>query len=159
MSKENIIDFLRVGELSNFKFGASRQSIYKILGDSTWTVQVSKSDNRPALVKYGQIEFYFDRTEDQRLYGVQITYSKHDDKTNLDVEYGELEKPLSLSNLKLLLNKNSIAFNEKTSYYDKSDNVIETQGQVLFYFDNDNNVSKFGRFLKQGPADTYAKSN
>ncbi len=148
MIHENIFVFLRTGELSNFKFGMDQKTIISILGETSWTIPVSTKDRRHALIKYDIIEFYFNASESQSLYAVQITYSEPGNKNNLNIDYKNLDKPLRYSEIKDLLNKNSISFEEKESDYDRSDNVIETQGNVTFYFDSENKVQKFGRFIK-----------
>jgi len=116
------------------------------LGDNPgWIVPISKSDSRTALVKYGRTELYFE--ENQKLWGVQITSSRQAPKRALAMDYQELKKSLSYNRTKIFLSKNNIGFEEKASEYDKNDRVIKTQGQVIFYFDNNGRIDKFGRFL------------
>ncbi len=148
MTKENIIEFLRTGQLANFKFGTNQKTIVETLGDTSWTIPVSDKDNRPALIKYDQVEFYFSDDTPQSLYGIQVTYSQPGDKKNFNMEYYGLNKALNYSSLKTFLKDNNILFSERQSDYDKSETIIETQGQVIFHFSDNNTVQKFGRFLK-----------
>lgn len=148
MTTENIIDFLRTGQLNSFKFGCTPQTLINTLGETSWTIPLDDNDNRPALIKYDQVEFYFDDNKTQKLCGIQITYSQPGDRKNLSVEYGRLKQKVNYTDLKSYLQDQNISFTEKLSEYDKTDSVIETQGHVIFHFDNENNIQKFGRFLK-----------
>lgn len=47
---------------------------------------------RPALIKYDQTELYFNDQDDQKLYGVQVTYSKPADKKELEMDYCDLKE-------------------------------------------------------------------
>lgn len=81
---ENIIEFLRTSELTNFPFGTEQQTVIDKLGDNPgWTVAISRKDKRLALIKYDRTEFYFNGQENQKLCGVQVTYSQPADKKGL----------------------------------------------------------------------------
>lgn len=148
MVKENIIDFLRTGELTNFPFGSDRQTILDKLGNNPdWIVTISKKDKRPALIKYDQTEFYFNRQDNQRLYGVQVTYSQPADKKGLHMEYGDLRQALDYGQTKDFLTRNNVPFIETSSDFDTGTQVIKTQGQVSFFFSDENRLEKFGRFI------------
>ncbi len=148
MPIENIIYFLKTGQLANFIFGTRQEVIIKALGETTWTIPISNKDKRYAVIKYDQVEFYFNHNEIQSLYGIQITYSQAGEAKNLNLEYNGLNKALSYSNIKVFLKDNNILFFEKKSEYDISDTIIETEGQVIFHFNDDNQVQKIGRFVK-----------
>ncbi len=148
MTTEIIIEFLRKGQLSNFNFCTRQQTIIEALGETNWTIPISETDKRHSLIKYDRVEFYFDYSIDQKLYGVLVTYTKPAKKNKLNVEYGKLKQSISYSDLKSYLHDQNISFEEKQSDFDKTDVIIETEGNVVFYFNDDNTVQKFGRFLK-----------
>ena len=152
MTTEDIIEFLRNGELSNFPFGTDLDKITNDLGDNLgWTVQLSRKDKRPALIKYDMTEFYFDDQDTQKLCGVRVTYSQSADKKGLEMNYSDLRRQLSYDETKNFLSGSNIPFEEATSEYDGETRVrvIRTLGQVTFYFLDDNSLDKFGRFLRE----------
>ncbi len=149
MITETIIEFLRAGELTNFAFGTDRQTITDQLGDNPdWTVAISRKDKRPAIIKYGLTEFYFNAQVHQKLCGVQITYSQPADKHGFDMEYGDLRQSLTYRQTIDFLIRHDIPFEEGLSEYDNNDKIIKTGGQVIFYFTDNKTLQKFGRFLK-----------
>lgn len=149
MTTERIIEFLKVGELTNFPFGTHREIITDQLGDSPgWTVAISRKDKRPAIMKYDQTEFYFNAEAKQKLRGVQVTYSQPADKKGFDMDYDDLRQSLTYQQTIDFLIRNNISFEEELSEYDKNDKIIKTSGQIIFYFTDNERLQKFGRFLK-----------
>lgn len=150
MIREKITEFLRTGELTNFPFGTYRQAITDQLGDNPdWTVAISRKDKRPAIIKYGFTEFYFNALRNQTLCGVQVTYSQPADEKEFDMDYSELRESLSYRQVMDFLTKHHIPFKEKYSEYDPDDRILKTGGQVIFYFTDNQTLQKFGRFLKE----------
>ncbi len=143
------MEFLRTGELTNFPFGTDRQTITHHLGTNPdWTVTISRKDKRPAIIKYGLTEFYFNAQVHQKLRGVQITYSQPADKKGFDMDYGDFRQNLTYRQTIDFLIRNDIPFEEGFSEYDSNDKIIKTSGQVIFYFTDNKTLQKFGRFLK-----------
>lgn len=150
MTTEDIIEFLRTGELTNFPLGTAPEKVIAMLGDNIgWTVPISRKDKRLGLIKYDRTEFYFNNQDNQKLFGVQVTYSQPADKKGLEMDYSELINELSYEQIKAFLARNKISFEETISEYDKETRVIKTQGQVIFSFSDDNRLEKFGRFVKE----------
>lgn len=147
MTEFNILDFLRTGEFKEFPYGTDIRKVVDAFGETTWTVPISKKDKRPAILKYDQTEFYFHSDNDQKLKGIQITYSEPGDKARINTNYGPLKEALNYDEIKSLLTSQAIAFSEKSSPYDNETNVIETDAHVIFFFEDRGVVQKFGRFI------------
>ena len=129
--------------------GLSLKEVEDFLGQNPgWKVPVSRKDKRPSLIKYDLTEFYFGHEETQTLYGIQITYSQPADVQKLQMDYRELVKAPGRNELKDFLNSNRIAFQEITSPYDPSDQILAIEADILFFFDEEEKLQKFGRFLK-----------
>lgn len=149
MKKEDILHFLRHGQLAHIKMGMSLKEVENLLGQNPgWKVPISRKDKRPSLIKYDRTEFYFGHEEIQPLYGIQITYSQPADVQKLQMDYRELVKAPNRNGLKDFLNSNKIPFQEITSPYDPSDQIFALESNILFFFDEDENLQKFGRFLQ-----------
>lgn len=144
MSTEDIIDFLKTGELTSFPFGTDLLNVTSSLGENEgWSVPIGGKDKRAGLIKYDQTEFYFDSNDIQRLWGVQVTYSEPADKRNFEMNYRELRKEINYDQVKAFLVAHKVSFTE----FDE-DKVIKTEGEVIFRFWDDNTVAKLGRFIK-----------
>lgn len=151
MVKEHIISFLRTGQLENFPFGTYLETVLVTLGDNKeFAVAISKKDKRCALVKYDCIEFYFTTEEKQRLYGVQATYSLPAEPKGLLVDYAALLNPLNINQTKQFLNQHNISFFSAVHGSAEYDGQLSTTEGVTFYFDDNGQLEKFGRFIKKG---------
>jgi hypothetical protein len=149
MFKEDILAFLRSGQLSNFPMGTELKAILNELGENRgWTLPISRKDKRPALIKYGQVEFYFTASEFQKLSGVQITYTSKADSRLFILDCGELKGDLDCDVVKSYLTDNKIAFTEAISSGEKDSLLLTTEGQVDLIFSDSNGLEKIGRFLK-----------
>ena len=149
MIKEDILHFLRHGQLAHVKMGMSLKEVEHLLGQNPgWKVPISRKDKRPSLIKYDQTEFYFGHEEIQALYGIQITYSQPASSQKLLMDYRELVKAPARNGLKDFLTSYKIPFQEKTSPYDPLDQIFALETDILFFFDEDGKLQKFGRFLQ-----------
>ena len=149
MIKEDILYFLRHGELNHIKMGMSLKEVENLLGQNPgWKVPISRKDKRPSLIKYDRTEFYFGHEEIQALYGIQITYSQPANIQKLQMDYQELVKAPGRNGLKDFLISNKIPFQETPSPYDPSDQILALETDILFFFDEEEELQKFGRFLQ-----------
>ncbi|MGB1243266.1 MAG: hypothetical protein ACPG49_12135 [Chitinophagales bacterium] len=152
MLKENIIDFLKTGELTNFPFGISLTIVFSILGETKWTIPISRKDRRIAVAKYGQIEFYFDYGFPQKLHGIKVIYSEmgkkgiiqrfEGEKGRMKVNYQRFEGEVSYTETKKILFEHDIDFQE-----DRNGQIIFTEKGVVFYFDENDFLQTFQRFV------------
>ena len=149
MTKEDILHFLRHGQLAHLKMGMSLKEVENLLGPNPgWKVPISRKDKRPSLIKYDRMEFYFGHEELQPLYGIQITYSQPASAQKLQVNYRKLINAPGRNELKDFLHSNKIPFQEITSPYDPSDQIFALESDILFFFDEEGKLQKFGRFLQ-----------
>ncbi len=134
--------------MAHIKMGMSLAEIEKRLGPNPeWQVRISRKDKRAALIKFDQTEFYLGPEEEQKLYGIQITYSKPADAKGLQMDYRELVRPLSRLKLKNFLHAQQIPFQETVSPYDARELLLSLETGIQFFFDEEEILQKFGRFL------------
>jgi hypothetical protein len=60
--------FLRTGVFGSITFGMTRQKLRDILGSPDAEGFARRKDRYPSILKYGDIEFYFASSENDRLY-------------------------------------------------------------------------------------------
>jgi hypothetical protein len=62
----NLINFLKTGHFNKIKLGLHFDELIKMIGKSDCIAPISRKNRKIGLIKYGDIEFYFNK--DQRLY-------------------------------------------------------------------------------------------
>lgn len=150
MISENIITFLKNGELTNFPFGTLQETVIECLGENhKWTLSLSKRDKRPAMVKYDKTEFYFNNHEIQKLCGIQITYSQTADKKKLEMDYNDFRHPIDVEKTKAILTDNHIEFQEGFWEFDQETKIIKTEGEIVLYFSDENRLEKLSKFITE----------
>src|SRR5688572_2255234 len=145
--KEVFIDFLKTGKLNHFPYGMEEEKIIDLLGQPDEQVE----NEETSMIKYDRMEFYFYKgdKESKRLFGILIMpVSVSNNRSNLEMDYGWLEKELTDKQVRKLLIREGIAFDDSVSDYNKMDMVLKTEGEVVFFFSKQNHkINKVGRFL------------
>lgn len=103
-------DFLRTGVFGPIKFGMSREELRLILGEPDYCHQRRK-DKHPTLLQYGDFEFYFLSSQDNRLCTIYLHHF-NDIKGNerLNVESWGLKGRMPLSEVEEKLSASGISF-------------------------------------------------
>ena len=103
-------DFLRTGVFGPVKFGMTREELKAILGEPCYCHQRRK-DNHPTIFQYGDFEFYFLSSQDNRLCSIYLHhFNEIKGNERLNVEPWGLKGQMSLSEVEGRLNASGIPF-------------------------------------------------
>ena len=141
--KETLQNFLTTGSLSFFEFGTKRQHIVMLLGATSNVIQKARKGPRSAVLKYDQVEFYFDESDE--LNGVMIQLiSEPVESHKLEFDYAWMSKRITQQEVSNELDK--LKLNYKTEK--KFDSTqLTTETGITFYFDG--TLQKVGKFMNQ----------
>ena len=139
--KETLQNFLTTGSLNSFEFGAKREYIAVVLGATSNIIPTTRKDPGPAVLKYDQVEFYFDESDELNGVMIQLT-TEPVESHKLEFDYawiseGTTQKEISneLDNLEL---------NYKIEK--KLDSTqLTTETGITFYLDG--TLEKVGKFV------------
>lgn len=123
MIRESIIHFLENGQFDQLKNGMTLDEIVALIGQTKWIIPISSTDMRPAMMKYGKTEFYFNEETPQCLKGIQISYSMaaKDYDFELDLENFQQAEDVRVSQTLL---------EEKNVPYTLHDDYLETESGI-----------------------------
>ena len=149
---ESINDFLITGELKTAPFGTEKESVIKMFGksDHVWTKEDEPKEI--TIIRYGITEFYFQEPNDNKyLDGVLIQPRLNSvDNLNFKIDLNWVKPNMIYKEIIDILNQHHINYKELTD--EIGQNVIKTEGEVVFYFLDDikntaeRKLDKFGRF-------------
>ena len=147
MIREDIIAFLKTGELIHFPYGMEKALLIKLLGQPDEEIE----DDESSMLKYDQTEFYFYKgyKDSNCLAGILIQpIPIAASRRNLDMDYRWLDKSLDYQQTIALLTEEGITYKESSTGRHEQHKIIITSGEVTFFFFNDpNRINKVGRFL------------
>ena len=78
-------------DISPLKFGISQDEVIEIFGNPD-AVSTMRSDGKPLILKYHDIELHFDRKDPHELY---LVYSDDEIELSITAEHGEMLQPLT----------------------------------------------------------------
>ena len=78
-------------DISPLKFGISQDVVIEIFGNPD-AVSTMRSDGKPLILKYHDIELHFDRKDPHELY---LVYSDDEIELSITAEHGEMLQPLT----------------------------------------------------------------
>ena len=78
-------------DISPLKFGMSQDEVIEIFGNPD-AVSTMRSDGKPLILKYCDIELHFDRKDPHELY---LVYSDDEIELSITAEHGEMLQPLT----------------------------------------------------------------
>lgn len=148
-----IDDFLKTGHFGKngeIQYGMNRQFFIQLLGESKWTMKSRKSSH-PEIYKYDKVEFYFEKGEHGRLFGIQIKPSINSAPLlKLRIDYHFIDPNLQFENSIECLKSNAIEFDLINFKYDDENapQRILTSGNVELIFDDGLILEKVSKFVE-----------
>ncbi|HEY0657882.1 MAG TPA: hypothetical protein VGD05_05385 [Pyrinomonadaceae bacterium] len=124
-------DFLKTGVFGAIEFGMTSDQILEMLG-SPDTIFTRRKNPRPTCFEYGDVEFYFFSSKDNRLSSIYLDHfdiPKGSQLLNLDAWI--LRGTLSQSEVESVLTEAGISFQPKEMSDSSMDGIITEGGVVL----------------------------